>query len=157
MKRTTARRRYRIRTALGTFVLTIEGRRILGVEMGRSAGAIAGPLGLRRAFEGALAGRPLRGWSLAHGGSPLERSVWRQLRRIPYGITVSYTQIARAAGRPRAVRAVASAIGRNPLPVLVPCHRVIRKGGDIGGYAGPLRIKKGLLALERVRAAGRRG
>lgn len=154
MKHAAKRRRYRVRTAVGTFVLTVVDKKILGVGMGSSASTIAAPNDLRRAFEGVLAGRRMRGWSLVYEGSPLERSVWRRLSRIPYGATVSYSDVARAAGHARAVRAVASAIGRNPLPVLVPCHRVIRKGGAIGGYAGALRIKKGLLALERKRTTG---
>jgi AraC family transcriptional regulator of adaptative response/methylated-DNA-[protein]-cysteine methyltransferase len=75
--------------------------------------------------------------------------VWRQLRRIPYGETRSYRQVAQAIGRPRAVRAVAQACARNPVVVAIPCHRVIRSDGSLGGYRFGLRRKRALLQKER--------
>ncbi len=83
-------------------------------------------------------------------GSPFELSVWRELQRIPYGTTCSYADIARRIGNPRAVRAVGSANGRNRLPIVIPCHRVINTGGKLGGYGGGLWRKVRLLALEGV-------
>lgn len=158
MKRSSTSGHYHIRTEAGTFGLRVEGRRILRVELRPSSRTVPAPRRLDRAFrEALLLGRPLAGWSLAEAGSRLERAVWRQLGRIPYGTTVCYAEVARRAGYPRAVRAVASAVGRNPHPVLVPCHRVVRKSGAIGGYAGALRIKKRLLVLEKRRSDGRRG
>lgn len=82
--------------------------------------------------------------------SALEKAVWEALTRIPRGQTRSYSEVAAMAGYPRAVRAVASAIGRNPFPVIVPCHRVIRKDGSLGGFALGLDMKKQLLKEEGV-------
>ena len=75
-------------------------------------------------------------------------AVWKALLDIPYGQTRTYAEIAAAVGRPAAVRAVGSAIGRNPVCVLVPCHRVVRTGGGLGGYGGGLWRKKYLLDFE---------
>ena len=83
-------------------------------------------------------------------GSELELAVWRALMDIPAGETRSYGQVAQAIGRPEAVRAVASAIGRNPVSLLVPCHRVVREDGTPGGYAGGLKRKQILLRREGV-------
>ncbi|MCB1280978.1 MAG: methylated-DNA--[protein]-cysteine S-methyltransferase [Salinibacterium sp.] len=76
------------------------------------------------------------------------RTVLGHLREIGYGSTESYAQVAEAAGSPRAVRAVGSACATNPLPVIVPCHRVLRSDGSLGGYLGGLEAKRALLALE---------
>lgn len=95
--------------------------------------------GRRRVFDLALDMR------LAHGFS---RAVLDQLGRIGYGATKSYAVVAAAAGRPTAVRAVGNACARNPLPVVVACHRVVRSDGSLGGYAGGPQAKRTLLALE---------
>jgi methylated-DNA-[protein]-cysteine S-methyltransferase len=76
--------------------------------------------------------------------------VVRQIARIPYGKTVTYTDMARRAGNERAVRAAGTACGRNPIPIVVPCHRVLRSGGGLGGYGGGVEMKEGLLKLEGV-------
>lgn len=101
--------------------------------------------GERRAFELAL---DLR-------GTPFQQRVWAALRRIPYGATATYTELAQAVGRPDVVRAVAAAVGRTPVPIVVPCHRVVGAGGALTGYAGGLRRKAALLDLERRVADGR--
>jgi AraC family transcriptional regulator of adaptative response/methylated-DNA-[protein]-cysteine methyltransferase len=85
-------------------------------------------------------------------GTAFQEAVWRELRRIPPGETRSYAQIAAAVGRPGAVRAAGSANGANPVAVLVPCHRVIRSDGSLGGYAYGLEIKAELLAREQREA-----
>ncbi len=82
-------------------------------------------------------------------GSELQKKVWAALIHIPYAITKSYSDIAIAIRNPTAVRAVASAIGKNPLVIIVPCHRVISKDGTLGGYGGGLQRKKQLLSLEK--------
>jgi methylated-DNA-[protein]-cysteine S-methyltransferase len=82
-------------------------------------------------------------------GTPFQMTVWKALTQIPYGETRSYGDIARAVGRPRAVRAVGLANGRNPLPIVVPCHRVIGSRGTLVGYGGGLPIKQALLDRER--------
>ena len=89
------------------------------------------------------------------GGTPFQRAVWDALRAVPPGTTASYAEIARRVGRPSALRAVGAAIGRNPLCVVVPCHRVVGSDGALTGYAGGLERKRALLALERGAAAAR--
>ncbi|WP_432374454.1 methylated-DNA--[protein]-cysteine S-methyltransferase [Lactiplantibacillus pentosus] len=81
-------------------------------------------------------------------GTALQQAVWQALTTIPYGHTTTYTQLAGMIDRPTAIRAVASAVGRNPLLIVVPCHRVCRKDGQLGGYRGGLPMKRALLELE---------
>ncbi len=100
----------------------------------------------------ALAGR---GGTLHLMGSPLNIKVWEALLRIPPAHVTSYTQIAAAAGAPRAVRAAASAVGRNPISLLIPCHRVLRASGELGGYHWGLPLKRAMLAHESARADAR--
>ena len=86
---------------------------------------------------------------LAYTGTPFQESVWRELQRIPYGETRSYEDIAVGVGNPKAVRAVGQANNKNPILLLIPCHRVIHKSGDISGFACGIETKKYLLALEK--------
>jgi methylated-DNA-[protein]-cysteine S-methyltransferase len=95
--------------------------------------------GARRRFELPLA--PL--------GTPFQQRVWRALQDIPYGATTSYGEIAQRMDSPQASRAVGAANGRNPIGIVVPCHRVIGSQGQLTGYAGGLHRKQALLALER--------
>jgi O-6-methylguanine DNA methyltransferase len=83
-------------------------------------------------------------------GTPFQTEVWQALQRVPYGKTASYKEIAAAVGRPRAVRAVGGANNRNPVPIVVPCHRIVGADGSLVGYGGGLPIKARLLALEGV-------
>lgn len=85
-------------------------------------------------------------------GTPFQQSVWQVLRTIPRGQALSYSAVAERIGKPRAVRAVGSAIGRNPLSIVVPCHRVLGAHGALTGYAGGLERKAALLRLEGARA-----
>ena len=101
---------------------------------------------LRAYFAGALRQFDLR---LAPEGTPFQLRVWQKLRLIPYGHTISYGELARRIGNPTAARAVGAANGQNPLPIVVPCHRVIGSSGDLVGFGGGLDIKAKLLALER--------
>lgn len=82
------------------------------------------------------------------GGTPFQQQVWQALLAIPYGSTESYSAISQRIGKPRAVRAVGAAIGRNPLSIVVPCHRVVGAKGALTGYAGGLDRKVALLKLE---------
>ena len=82
------------------------------------------------------------------GGTPFQRAVWQALLTIPLGRLGVYGELARQLGRPHAVRAVGSAVGRNPVSIIVPCHRVIGANGSLTGYAGGLDRKRALLALE---------
>jgi AraC family transcriptional regulator of adaptative response/methylated-DNA-[protein]-cysteine methyltransferase len=108
--------------------------------------------GLKELVEGALAAieRPLAAPDLPIdvAGTAFQEAVWRELRKIPAGETRSYAEIAAAIGQPKAVRAVGTANGDNHVAVLIPCHRVIRSDGSLGGYAGGLDRKRKLLAAE---------
>ena len=87
---------------------------------------------------------------LAPQGTPFQQRVWAALREIPYGQTRSYRELALAAGSPRGYRAVGMANHRNPIPILIPCHRVVGADGSLTGYAGGLELKRKLLELEGV-------
>lgn len=151
----------RIQTPLGPLFATAVGDTLNGLyyEGGRHAPQISpgwvedrgpGPLaecarqladyfeGRRREFE----------LPMAPGGTPFQRRVWDEIRRIPYGETISYAELARRAGAPGAARAAGAATGRNPLSIVVPCHRVIASGGSLTGYAGGLARKTRLLEIE---------
>ncbi len=82
-------------------------------------------------------------------GTEFQKKVWTELQKIPYGQTVSYQQIAQRVGDPKAIRAVGTANGKNPMTILIPCHRVIGSDGKLTGYAGGLERKQALLDLER--------
>ena len=103
-------------------------------------------LELARYFAGKLREFSL---SLVYPGTAFQRCVWEQLLRIPYGETRSYQDIARAVGDPKAVRAVGRTNGLNRIAIVIPCHRVVNKNGDLGGYGGGLRRKQYLLNLEQ--------
>lgn len=87
--------------------------------------------------------------NLAPKGTPFYRNVWEALERIPYGETISYGQLAHRVGKPNAARAVGAANGSNPLPIVLPCHRVIGADGSLTGYGGGFRFKVALLDLEK--------
>ena len=84
------------------------------------------------------------------GATPFQRDVWEAARRIPYGETRSYGWLAGKIGKPRAARAVGQALGRNPFPIIIPCHRVLAGDGGLGGFSGGIEVKKSLLALEGI-------
>ncbi len=87
---------------------------------------------------------------LAPRGTPWQRTVWEALLAIPYGETLSYGKLAARLGRPGSARAVGAAVGRNPLSIFIPCHRVVGANGSLTGYAGGLDRKRALLALEKA-------
>jgi methylated-DNA-[protein]-cysteine S-methyltransferase len=112
--------------------------------------ALAAPDPIRRELEEYFAGRRRHfdlalDWTLV---GPFGRRVLRAASAIPYGGVLSYTQVAAEAGSPRGSRAAGNALGSNPIPIVVPCHRVLRSGGALGGYAGGLERKRWLLELE---------
>jgi methylated-DNA-[protein]-cysteine S-methyltransferase len=96
-------------------------------------------------FDGSLREFDL---ALRPSGTEFQLAVLNELQKIPYGTTTSYGEIARRIGRPKAVRAVGRANGRNPIPIIIPCHRVIGSTGDLTGFGGGLPTKKALLRLE---------
>jgi methylated-DNA-[protein]-cysteine S-methyltransferase len=148
-----------IDTPVGPLLLAADqgGLRLLAFAGGDRAPAVApdwqpdrGELdGLVAELEAYFTGR-LKVFStpLAPQGTPFQRAVWDELQRIPYGETVSYGELARRLGNPKAVRAVGTANGSNPIAIIIPCHRVIGSNGSLVGYGGGLPIKQTLLALE---------
>jgi len=112
-----------------------------------STGALAETVRqLREYFAGKRADFDL---PLAPEGTSFQREVWRKLQEIPYGETISYGELAKRVGNPKASRAVGSANGKNPIPIVIPCHRVIAGNGTLGGFGGGLTVKQQLLALEK--------
>jgi AraC family transcriptional regulator of adaptative response/methylated-DNA-[protein]-cysteine methyltransferase len=117
-----------------------------------NADFIEDPTALRPLVEAAFA---QRGETALHMiGAPLQIKVWEALLRIPSGQVSTYSEIAQAVGEPRAQRAVGTAVGRNPVSWLIPCHRALRKSGALGGYHWGLPVKRAMLAFEAARADG---
>jgi len=154
-----------IPTPMGTFVAAVnESGAVLAIDFDASGpissreGVVRDERALRplaEALERYFAGEQRTfDLPLAPGGTPFQERVWRELVRIPFGTTISYTELAHRVGAPRAVRAVGRANGANPIPILVPCHRVIGADGSLTGYAGGIERKRALLALE-ARTLGR--
>jgi len=148
--------RARLRTPVGPVTIEATDRGVVGVAFGERGPARAGVGALARghldAAQAALLayfrGEPPLLPSLDLRGSDFQRAVWRELVRIPWGETRTYGQVAAALGRPGAARAVGAANARNPVAVLVPCHRVVAAEGRLGGYAAGLEGKRWLLAHE---------
>ena len=155
-------------TPVGTLLIAGDAAAVLRIEFpvgGKAAKAEAGwmespqgPVGeaarqLREYFAGTRTDFDL---PLAPRGTEFQRSVWRQLQEIPYGATISYGELARRVGNPQASRAVGSANGKNPLPIVIPCHRVIAGNGTLGGFGGGLPTKQTLLALEQATSISNR-
>lgn len=151
-------------TAEGICLLEFTDRRMLETQFAAVRRLFAAPMvpganehleTLRSELASYFAGA-LQGFSvpLVHPGTPFQRRVWEQLLAVPYGETRSYEELAAALGQPKAVRAVGRANGLNRISLLIPCHRVIRKDGALGGYGGGLRRKQYLLDLERSAGMG---
>jgi methylated-DNA-[protein]-cysteine S-methyltransferase len=141
-----------VETPIGPLLLTASEGRLSGVAFAASTGARSAER-LFAETEGQLlayfAGELERfELPLAPRGTAFQQRVWEALAEIPYGSTTTYSELAAAIGRPSACRAVGAANGRNPLPVIVPCHRVIGAAGSLTGYGGGLERKRQLLALE---------
>ena len=104
---------------------------------------------LREYFAGARKAFDL---PLAPAGTPFQRQVWAAIAAVPFAATITYGELAARCGRPSAVRAAGAATGRNPLTIVIPCHRIVGRGGALTGYAGGLDRKRTLLALEAEHA-----
>ena len=151
--------RFGVRTELVDLTVSIRAGAVVGIELGRWSARrprteperrIARELrefmrGTRREFS----------FPIRTAGTGFEEQVWSAVRGIAFGATATYGAIARRLGRPGAARAVGSANGRNPIPIVIPCHRVVAAGGGLGGYGGGLELKRRLLALE-ARTSGLR-
>lgn len=160
IKQTTQTLYTTIESPIGELLLVGDGETLSGLYMqgGRKPKRIAADWSesaapftdVKRQLEEYFAGeRTTFDVPLAPEGAPFEREVWHALEEIPYGETVSYGEIARRVGQPTAARAVGTANGRNPIAVIVPCHRVIGANGSLTGYGGGLERKRLLLELER--------
>lgn len=141
-----------ITSPIGSLTLTEENGRITGVHFGKAGGTNGvSPIlceaekQLQEYFSGA---RKQFDLPLTPVGTQFQHAVWDALCAIPYGETRTYAQIAAAIGNPKACRAVGMANNRNPIAILIPCHRVVGANGSLTGYAGGLDAKKALLALE---------
>lgn len=104
----------------------------------------------RRQLDEYFAGRRKRfELTLDPDGTPFQRAVWKEISTVPFGETISYGELARRTGRSGSARAAGAATGRNPICIIVPCHRIVGSDGNLTGYAGGIERKKALLALER--------
>ena len=119
---------------------------ILPVDGG--TGRIACPPLVQQLLEYFSGQRKTFDFPLAPKGTPFQLAVWNALLEIPYGDTITYAELARRIGKPSAIRAVGAANGANPIPVIIPCHRVIGSNGTLTGYGGGIERKQWLLALE---------
>lgn len=142
---------------IGRLAVVCDARAVRGVafnaarrERGGPAQAEALCRRARSELEAYLAG-DLRDFTVPvePAGSPFHRDVWDAMCEIPYGDTLSYGEIARRLGHPEASRAVGVACGANPIPLIIPCHRVLAAGGSIGGFGGGVDVKRWLLGLEQ--------
>ena len=146
-------------TAAGKITVASNGTAVAAVRFGDLSGGAPA----RRTELTDLAAEQLREYlagkrksftvPLAPNGTPFQMRVWAALRTIPYGETRSYGRIAALIGNPKACRAVGTANNRNPIAILIPCHRVIGADGSLVGYGGGLPLKRRLLALERAGSA----
>lgn len=150
----------KIESPVGTLLLTCDEAGLREINFPRNGHAAAADHDWkedRSAFDEVV--RQLHGYfagelqefdlPLAPDGTPFQQKVWKELCEIPYGETISYGELARRIGNPNASRAVGLANGSNPIPIIIPCHRVIGSNGKLTGYGGGLPIKEKLLALEK--------
>ena len=150
-----------ISSPVGSLVLRASNKGLVSIDRGKAA-RVKGETKAERHV--ALAARELGEYfagkrrkftvPLDLQGTPFQLKAWHTLQRIPFGKAVSYGEEARMLGKPKAARAVGSANGRNPIPIIVPCHRVVAGDGTLGGYSAGLPMKRKLLALEGVSVAG---
>lgn len=145
----------------GTIYLLFDAKdlALAGVSFERPPGVRRGaaPEALVTQFNNYFSGRPGSQFNyhiVFLSGTEFERQIWLALKRVPYGETRSYKWISAQVGRPGASRAAGQALSKNPLPIVLPCHRIIESGGGIGGYSPDVSIKRKLLEMEYYQAAG---
>ena len=147
-----------MRTPIGELFIAGRGGKVTDVLFRRPGRGFPGPMWeradgeleeVKRQIGEYFAGKRRKfDLELAPEGTPFQLAAWRQLRRIPYGKTISYGEQARRMGRPKAARAVGGANGENPISIIVPCHRVIGSDGKLTGFGGGTDVKRRLLELE---------
>lgn len=146
---------FTVATDIVDLAVTMRGDAVTAIRLGRRgsrAPATAPEHRVARELREYAGGRRRHfTFTVAPGGTDFDRRVWEHVSTIPYGATQTYGEIARALGQPGAARAVGAANGRNPVPIVIPCHRVVAAGGGLGGYGGGLNLKRRLLALEQRR------
>jgi methylated-DNA-[protein]-cysteine S-methyltransferase len=153
-------------SAVGLIVIAVRDERLVSLDFGDCRGRMLGglaarygparlkrardPFGVSHRINAYLAGDlgAVDDILVEPGGTPFQRDVWTALRRVPAGTTVTYAQLARTVGRPAASRAVGAANGRNPVSIVIPCHRMIGSDGSLTGYGGGLHRKRWLLEHE---------
>ena len=143
-----------VQSPVGLLKLSVSETALTGVWLNAEGAVDLAPAGAlmaeaERQLAAYFAGT-LRTFSLplALSGTPFQNRVWTALRDVPYGATCSYAELAERIGKPDAIRAVGAANGQNPIPIVIPCHRVIGKDGSLTGFGGGLPMKKWLLAHE---------
>jgi methylated-DNA-[protein]-cysteine S-methyltransferase len=143
-----------IQTKLGAFRVQFSSRGLARLEFCKAGSkeqpAVNPPYNLKRQLQRYVAGQPVR-WKVPldlSSGTEFQQKVWRVLTTIPRGETRSYGWVAKKVGKPKASRAVGAACGANPVPIIVPCHRVIAGDGSLGGFGGGLPMKRQLLRSE---------
>jgi methylated-DNA-[protein]-cysteine S-methyltransferase len=148
----------RVDSPIGTLMIAVSSRGLCALALNGRAPKLSSPVRetrpppeITRSLEDYFAGNlhAIDAMDVDPEGTPFQRRVWSALRAIPAGTTWSYAELARAVGQPTAMRAVGSANGRNPIALVVPCHRVIASDGTLGGYGGGLEMKRWLLRHER--------
>jgi len=161
-------RYWELATPIGSHRLAADEQGLRSISFPSSRHAVKPLAGWRRSeepFRGAIeqlgayfAGRRSTfDLTLAPAGTPFQLRVWELLRTIPYGETVSYGELARRLGTPTGARAVGAANGRNPIPIIIPCHRVVGSDGSLTGFGGGISIKRQLLDLEAAHRNGTGG
>jgi O-6-methylguanine DNA methyltransferase len=144
-------------TPFGTLYLLIRGKSLTGISFTRPRMKTGpAPKVIRRELADYFQGN-LREFTFGihlREGTEFEKKVWRALREVPYGETRSYKWLAERVGQPGGSRAVGQALGKNPLPIVLPCHRIIESGGKLGGYSSGVDVKRRLLLLEHYHVHG---
>lgn len=142
-----------MQTPIVTLAVETRGTAVTRIRLngsGRRSAATPFERGVARELEEYVRGeRTAFTFAIEPRGTDFDHAVWREVARIPYGETATYGEVATRLGRPGAARAVGHANGRNPLPLVIPCHRVVAAGGKLGGYGGGLPLKRRLLSLEQ--------
>jgi methylated-DNA-[protein]-cysteine S-methyltransferase len=146
---------------IGILYLICAGKNLCGIDFQNPAGVLrkgkSPPLFKKELKEYFESGREEFTQKIAFmSGTEFEKAVWHALTEIPYGETRTYKWLAEKIGKPNACRAVGQALSRNPMPVIIPCHRVIESDGSLGGYSGGIDIKRRLLDLEYYLKLGRK-